>query len=309
MVQEQLVDYISSQMKLGVSRDAIKSALVSAGWVAGDVEDTLKKAEGGMPAASAMPSMATAKPVQSASSVSAGTAGATKSPDPQMIKVSDLVSSPFSGSPAKPVSASSSNDSSTMATKFGGTIKGNSFEASPSKEKGKGMLIMGIIGGIIILGLAGLSWYFYSGNAALASQIASLNSQSASVSSQLTSLQSQFNASSSNLTAQIGTLTAANADLALNLSFYAVPIGTPTSTADTPISVTLAGSLSGGGKAPYAITTPLGTKVFVVNSTDATIDPELKPLIGQTIQVAGTYVEGSDEMTVTSISTSTPTTQ
>ena len=47
MVQDQLVEYISSQMKLGIARDAIKSALVGVGWAPLDVEDTLKKVEGG----------------------------------------------------------------------------------------------------------------------------------------------------------------------------------------------------------------------------------------------------------------------
>lgn len=43
MVQDQLVDYISSQMKLGVPHESIKAALVGAGWVAADVDDTMKK--------------------------------------------------------------------------------------------------------------------------------------------------------------------------------------------------------------------------------------------------------------------------
>jgi uncharacterized protein Smg (DUF494 family) len=45
MVQDSLVEYISSQMKAGISRDAIKASLVGAGWQAADVEDTLKKVE------------------------------------------------------------------------------------------------------------------------------------------------------------------------------------------------------------------------------------------------------------------------
>ena len=46
MIQDQLVEYISSQMKLGVSRDAIKSALAGVGWQVADIEDSLKKVEG-----------------------------------------------------------------------------------------------------------------------------------------------------------------------------------------------------------------------------------------------------------------------
>jgi hypothetical protein len=309
MVQEQLTDYISSQMKLGVSRDAIKSALVSAGWVAGDVEDTLNKAGAVVGAATSQPVTAS-KPAAAASPSASGS-------EPQMIRVSDLVSSPFSGSAATAKSTTMSTPAASAtpaatAAKFGGTIKGNSFEASPTaamssmstKKGGKGMLIMAIVGVILILGLGAVAWYFYSGNAALAAKVSSLNSQSTSVTSQLTALQSQLTASSTADAMQIASLTAANTDLALNLSFYAVPLGTPTSTA-TPLPVTISGSISGGGKAPYAVTTPRGAKIFIANSSDATIAPELKASIGQTAQLSGTYLQGSDEMTVSSIATTT----
>ena len=46
MVQDQLVEYVSSQLKLGISRDAVKAALTGVGWAPLDVEDTLKKVEG-----------------------------------------------------------------------------------------------------------------------------------------------------------------------------------------------------------------------------------------------------------------------
>ncbi len=306
MVQEQLIDYVSSQMKLGVSREAIKSALVSAGWVAGDVEDTLKKVQG--------PEAATAMS-QSSSAVKTTSAIAqvTKGSDPQMIRVSDLVSSPFSGSAAKPMTTSTTATTAPMAkndvaaaAKFGGTIKGNSFEAaSPAHSKVSRPLILEIVGAVLILALGALAWYFYSGNAALAAKVNSLNSQSGSVTSQLSALQAQINASSSADSAEIASLTAANNDLMLNLSFYAVPLGTPTSTAMASIPVTISGSISGGGRAPYAVTTPRGAKIFIANSSNASIVSGLKSSVGQTAQLSGTYIEGSDEMTVSSIATTT----
>ena len=54
MVQEQIVDYINAQIKAGVSRDAIKTTLTGAGWVAADVEDTMKKLESAKVAAPAV---------------------------------------------------------------------------------------------------------------------------------------------------------------------------------------------------------------------------------------------------------------
>jgi hypothetical protein len=305
MVQEQLTDYISSQLKLGVSREAIKSALVSAGWIAGDVEDTLKKVGGNAPGMSVSASQPLA-----ATNMKPAQIGSPQTTSPQMIRVGDLVSSPFSGQAASQGKTISAASSPAMATaeKFGGTIKGNSFEVATAgsgavvspKKSGIGMMIIEIIAIILIFGFAALAWYFYSGNAALAAKVASLNSQSASVSSQLSALQAQITASSSADAAQMSQLQAENADLALNLSFYAIQPGTSTSTAQLP--VTISGLVSGGGRAPYAITTSQGAKIFVANSSDATVAPELKAAIGQTVQLTGTYVEGSDEMTVSSVS-------
>ena len=56
MVQDQLVEYVSSQLKLGISRDAVKAALTGVGWAPLDVEDTLKKVEGAA-VASAQPQL------------------------------------------------------------------------------------------------------------------------------------------------------------------------------------------------------------------------------------------------------------
>ncbi len=303
MIQDQLVDYISSQLKLGVSRDAIKAALISAGWLAADVEDTLKKVDGGAPTQQPA-AMKPAGAMSVGSSFGASPAASAKNTEPQMIRVSDLVSS----SPAK-----------SSPSQFGGKISGNSFEASPAarvKATGsssgvlaasggdKKILIGGIVAVVLIVLFGGLAGYFYSINAGLAAQVATLNGASGSVNTQLSALKSQFDASSTALAAQIATLTSANADLALDLSFYVTPSGSILTTGTT-LPITVSGLLSNGGKAPYIVTTSHGAKIFVANSADAKIAAQLKPLIGTTVQLIGTYVPGSDQMTVASVATST----
>jgi hypothetical protein len=331
MVQDQLVDYISSQIKLGVSKDAIKSALVSAGWVAADVDDTLKKVDGGAGATSsmstgmstattakpasmsAMSSMMTSSPTTTAAKPATSTAG------PQMVKVSDLVSaSPASnmGSAGKPAGMGAGMASAKIdAASFGGKISGNSFQASPAAKNlvmgsanggGKGAMIAWIVAAVFFLGFGGLAWYFYSGNASLATKVSMLTSQSATVNTQLTSLQSQVDASTTALEAQIMTLTAANADLALNLSFYAVPVGGATSTARLPQPVTINSGWLTVAKGVYWITTPRGTNIAVVNSSDPKIAPQLKPLVGDTVRVSGSYIPGSDQVTVDSVTNLSP---
>lgn len=314
MVQDQLVDYIGSQLKLGVSRDAIKSALVSAGWVAADVDDTLKKVGGGsQPVAASSGSAANAvSAITSAKPTNAGS--------PQMIKVSDLISaSPASASSIGSVSTTTSampTDGAKPAasgtgkidpSSLGGKISGNTFKANASAGvmpagagisvgggMGKGTIIAWVVAAVCFLGFGGAAWYFYSANGGLATQVASLTSQSASMNSQLTSLQSQIDASSTQLSAEIKSLTEANADLALNLSFFTVPIGAPTT---TPQPVTISGWLT-DGKGMYWVTTRRGAKISVGGTSDPISASRLKSLIGDTVQIVGTYTVGTPQISV-----------
>lgn len=194
------------------------------------------------------------------------------------------------------------NDPTTTADagKFGGKITGNNFEAAGAMpHNGGGMPVMKIVGGILILGLAGLAWYFYSQNGGLAAKVASLNSASEQVKGQFSALQSQLDASNNNLGAQIKALKAANDDLTLNLSFYVTPAGGATST-----PVVIGGTLGGAGSS-YVLTTPRGAKILVVSSGGVKAST-LKPLVGGVVQLAGTYVPGSGQMTVTSIISPSP---
>lgn len=297
MIQDQLVDYISSQMKLGVSRDAIKNALVSAGWVAGDVEDTLKKVAGVAGPADATKAM----PTTAASSASA----MGKPSDPQMIRVSDLVSaSAMTSSTAQ----GSQNKTTTKIdpSKLGGKIVGNTFQADSTKPTmsgggSKAMMIGIIVLAIVAIGCAGAAYYFYAGNSGLASKVDTLTTQSTSLTSQLSSLQAQVAASGTVLGTQVASLTTANAELAMDLSFYAVPAGATGTGAAVPLPITVKGWLSGGGKSNFVVTTNLGAKIGIGNSFDAKIMPELKPLAGHVVAVTGTYVPGSDLMTAVSV--------
>jgi hypothetical protein len=298
MIQDQLVDYISSQLKLGVSRDAIKTALISAGWVAADVDDTLKKVGGG--------AVAGIQPVKPGEPmiVSMGKP-ASKGPEPQVIRVSDLVST---STPSTISPASTKSFSKVDMMPLGGKISGNTFQATSIKGDSKGgsktALVGGIVAVVLILALGGLAWYFYSANAGLASQVATLTGSSATVAAQLEALKSQVDASSTGLGTQIASLTAANADLALDLSFYVALAGSSTSAPGAASPIVVSGLLSGGGKAPYALTTQYGAKIFVGNSTDAKIAPQLKTVVGSNVQLTGTYIPGSGQMTVSSVATS-----
>lgn len=308
MVQDQLTEYISSQLKLGVSRDAVKSALIAAGWGADDVEDTLKKVGGGGSPVMQSPSTATTTPANTTSQVAAakqpftGGAFSVNSPSSsqsgqQSIRVSDLVSASGAAGPA----AGAAKKTPASAAVTTGAVTGTKPKAA------WGGRIASIAEIVVIVALGGLAGYLYFQNAGLATKVTALSGQSTDVTSQISGLNSQvqaLNASNTALTAAAGSLTKENADLQTNLSFLAAPVSTGTSTpATTTVSVT--GTLA--QKRPsYILTTAYGVVVYVKNSADARVVAVLQPLVSSTapagpVELTGTHVQGSQYLTVTAV--------
>jgi hypothetical protein len=300
MVQDQLVEYINTQLKAGVTADAVRAALVGAGWQAADVDDTMKRVQSGAGGGAAS---------QPKAAVAAQGAG------PAVIRVSDLVSSSSgpgmtSGKTDAVVSKIAAGGSSPKP--LGSTIASTSSSSSPSPSGGVTVLtpakvkkshalatesVLGIL--MILFGAAAIFLFFE--NRGLSSQIGSLNASSATLSSEIASLQSQLNSSTSALTAQVGTASAASAELALELSFYAVP---PTEPATTTFTSALKGTVVGGGKSPYVIVGVDGAKITVANSKDPHAVALLQPLSGGTTSThtfSGDYVPGVPSITLIAV--------
>ncbi len=303
MVQPQLVDYIASQVKLGVSRDAIKSALVGAGWMEIDIEDTLKKIEGG----AAAPASASAKPASLSASAATTSSGASpKGAEPQSVRVSDLIAA--SGSATSFLSkgqASSGKNKFDVAAKPTEPQKlsmKNDIAAAADPPSKKGLIVK-IVGAVLIAGFAGAAGYFYYQNTGLSAEIAKLSGESNNVNAQLSSLMNQvqaMSASNTALTGQISSLMEENQTLLGNLSFAAVP---PLSSGNAATeTVSIAGALR-NVKSSYELTTPYGVLVVVQNSKDPGVDAALKPLLGTATSVAltGTHIPGSQYLVVTAI--------
>jgi hypothetical protein len=354
MVQDQLVEYINSQTKAGVADDAIKAALLGAGWQAADVEDSMTKAKGSGAGAAASPIGAAAAGGGSAAIASAaigGIASAAKSSPastspasspsgpagPQVIRVSDLVSSTektssFSGSVmnvgktdpaaaktdavmskidagAKAADAASakkfpsSSPSASSPSSFGASASASSFgAASPVKtKKSYALATESVLGALMVIFGAFAAFLFFQ-NQGLSAKISALNGQSGSVTSQVSALQQQLNASTTALDAQVASVTKKNSMLALELSFYAVPPSMAPAT--TTFTTALEGTVSGGGRYDYVITTADGAKVYVSNSKDLRVIALMKPLVGATTSVAqfaGNYVPGADTIAITAV--------
>jgi hypothetical protein len=311
MVQESIVEYINAQMKLGVSRDVIKTTLTGAGWVAADVEDTLKKVESAKIAQpiSAMAAMAAVSAMSPASSSPAakpmepaiaakpftpaiGMGAGSTSPAPQTIRVSDLVSSSTSSSPVmKPSTMPASKSPLTgpapasVAMPAGKKTK-DTFQAASypgAKPHGsRGMLVTDIVLIVIIIAVGGIAGFLYMQNKSLSSQLGSLNGQSSGVTSQLSALQAEVAASTTALTAQVSSLTTQTQELQMELSFFATPASAMPGATST---ATVSGIVS-AGKTGYVITAMYGAKIVVANSKAASVIAALAPLMATATSTA-----------------------
>lgn len=320
MVQDQLVEYISSQLKLGVSRDAIRAALVAAGWATADIDDTLKQVESENDAKQA-PAVPLGSGSPGVGSSSGGTetdpAAAKASAEPKTIRVSDLISAgpatPAPPSvPKRPDGNVAGGDGKGKNTLLSLGAKAKEAKEPPAetvkegKKAGWGGRIMLIAGIILIVALGGLAGYLYFQNNGLATKISSLSNVSASVSTKIATLNGNItalNASNTALTAQVQSLTTENSDLMENLSFVALPPASSTGTS-TPAaaSVSVSGTLA-KNKTSYVLTTQYGVQVYIKNSADKAVAAALAPLAGgtSTVTLAGTHVPGSAYLTVTSV--------
>jgi hypothetical protein len=295
MVQDQLVEYINSQLKAGTSAETIKATLVAAGWQSVDVDDTLKKVQSPATAGASSPASTAAV----ASSAGPKTISTVKL-EPQTIRVSDLVSASdktVSASATKPADAKAEATKKFLTPNSSPQTMGSQAPKTSSSSS-RGPITIEIILGVLMLVFGALAVYFFLANQGLSGQIATLTAQSTGVSAQVSTLQGQLDASTTALTAEVASATANSQSLALDLSFYAAPLGTAATSTSTTI---LAGTVSGSSRS-YVITTPNGAKVYVANSKDPRVVTLMQPLVGTTtVQFGGTYIPGADTITLTVI--------
>ena len=336
MVQDQLIDYIASQIKNGTSSDAIRTTLLGVGWPTADVDDSFNKMDSAAAAAATVaarvaPATPAASPVStrpfasptgttSMPAASAATRPVVSSPaiskpvttptdsGSQVLRMSDLVSSTAGPMSKTTLQASDSavaamtKNAKMTATSFEAAPQGGGFGAAVGAFAGGGkktMIVYGVLGALVLIFGGGAAYLFMQNNS-LSSQVGTVKGQSATVASQLSSLSAQVGTLTSSdtvLAANVAALTSANQELATELLFYAAPLGTAPTT--TPITVT--GSLGLNAAKNYFVTASYGGKVFVANSKVGMVAAALSPLVGSSTVLAGTIVPGSDAMTVTSV--------
>lgn len=324
MANQQLVDYIKSQLGAGVSEEMVKNALKTAGWPDADVEDGVKAAKPG-PANAVAAAPAKISPNQigvvtapvekpaavGSTGIPAGGIGvglnakpADIQPKANVLDIREAISAKdellnsmnnMAGKEAgKAVGVAAAGPAVSGAANAAGTLSGKSgFFGKIS--------IAEIVMAVIIVALLGGGTWFYLSQSGGASRADSLASQNAALENQIaamTKTNSELSAESSSLKTENAGLATDVAALKNDLSFYAVIPGISTITEN---AVNVKGILTLSKSGQYVLTTANGAIVNVKNYKDTKVDALLKPLLGASVELAGTHPAGSRDLTVVSV--------
>lgn len=316
-VNQQLKDYILQQIKLGVSKDTVKGALVSAGWKEEDVSQAMAESETGRQTVTGE-SVTTVAPVSSGPVFSPGAAQSPAS-QPAAAVASAAVSSAAASSPGTgqyPASQGSASPVSFVTSDIfkpkgeqvfqpASADKKTAQEAKPqtafvSADQKEKPSILG--GNVLTISLGVLSVFLLGGNVYLFFQNRNLGPRAGAAPeavspSPFEAQVASLTAEKDNLAIQIDSLDKTVTDLSNQLSIFVAPA--TSSTAAVPFSVS--GVLGGGGKVPYSLTTSKNIALTVKNYKEADVEAALKTLLGTQVELGGTHQPGSIQLTVATI--------
>jgi hypothetical protein len=291
MVNQQLRDYISEQIHLGVATEAVKSALLESGWAEADVNEAmqLESTSGSAPATAQI-----SKPAVSQQPVIA-----TKPAQINVPATADIVQ------PKITVTAKASAPA-TVAFGSGSAIQQNAVSSSvkPNSEGITAGLAMNaksahasrvplIVVTILLLGVSTIAVFFYMKMGSLRAQIDTAGVQGGTAQSKLAGLTKERDT----LMNQAEVTSAENKDLMAHLSLFVVSGG---ATGDQAIS--LSGTLiAPNSKGLFTLKTSRGAVATIKNSKDGLVDKTLRPLEGKSVQISGMHSAGSSEITVLTV--------
>lgn len=315
MANPQLVTYIQSQLSTGASKEAIRSALLGAGWPESDVNDAMGSGSTAQPAVSA---------IQPAVSETVKSEPVAKSPVSSAM-ASPAASSPIASSPstvilkdqigkqsnANAFSASVSSASANSATSFKVDEVVFNPESSPASSSPvtsstagqpafKAVSVSGhhtsriwVITSIVFLATTlaagALAAFFNMEKNDLEGKVHTLTAQAERMASQVSTESTNRKSDA----AKTDSLQTQVNDLEQQLSIFLPPMGSAAS-GDLPISIT--GKVATDTIGLFTITTSRGLILNIKNSKDSNVSDVLKPLMGTIVTVAGVHSISSKDI-------------
>ncbi len=320
---QQLKDYIVEQTKLGVSKDVVKSTLLGAGWKEDDINQAVTEAESGPQEIAPLKPASLVQPAQQASQGQSTqqTQAAQPAKPAEVLQAFKPVNMPASSGPVaknSPVpfvtsdifQPKSEQVFQSSVAKIQTQTTSNPMENKPQvvSMAQNNKLSAGISGkvlpislGVISIILLGGNVYFFLQNGDIRSKFDSLNSGKVSSENQTTSFESQATslaADKKTLTDEVDSLNKTIVDLNSQISIFAAPAENASATS---VSFDVSGTLGGGGKFLYSLTTSKNIVLFVKNSKDAKVNSALKSLLSTRVQLGGTHEAESNYLTVETV--------
>ena len=279
MVQQQIVGYAKSQLKLGVRIDAIKGALLGAGWAEADVSDSLRVVDSDFAAGQSK------EPAKQANIDISSIFGVK--PD---IKRTSLSSGPLNEKPVAAVGVKTGfslpgkpidkkDGAKVLGEIFGKTGKFISASKSHLGERMSATIILVVVAAIS--SFAAVWFYIKSGK--IEDELAVLRA-GGDLSIKVAELSSRVEA----LDKEAKSLTG-------QLLFFA------RASDISEAEISDLGGILVGNSGRYLLVTRLGTVITIENSKDKDVDAALAPRVGKEVEIGGTYVPGSGVITATTV--------
>lgn len=282
MANQQLVDYIKSQLQMGVPRESLKNTLLQTGWPEAEVRDAMDAAGGASaPAMTAAPVTPTVPRI--------GGAGPAVTPDIFQPKTSGPV---FQSKSASPLGGAA-------PTSLVGRPAGPSVQSAVAGGGGAVVLHAssrrGFVLVVIILLAVGAAAFFGIRMVSLSAKVNALTSEASSFNMKLAALTKEKDDAARELEA----LKDEKNIYEQELSFVRAVTSTEPVTGVT--STTVSGVLSSGATLPYYLTTLHGLQVPLKNSRESKVNAALKPFFGKIVAIDGTRSPNVRDLTVTAV--------
>lgn len=293
MVNQQLFDYVKSQLQVGVGKDVIKNTLLESGWAEADVIEAMKQA-GVAQAAHAATTGSVKLPDGKGPGVSGGptstTGGVTVTNDIFQPKNEPAFDPKVTAGPAFKSQPAIASGKST-----GPVLAGAAASVSYGGNKLSGSFVTIALGlGFVVC--AGAAIFFFMQKSDLAGQLAPLEAartEADGLKQQLAAVQQE----KEGLATQVTQLQQSNTALANDLAIFKVPDGTAPGAVG---NIVVTGVLRQEGT-QFVVFTPNEVIVVVKNSKDAKVAAALQALVSNTVTVSGDHTIGSREITVTTV--------
>lgn len=331
MANQQLVDYIKQQLQLGVSKEAIKTALSQVGWPEAEVNDAFIAAQPvAVPAAGVEVAKTgvEVKPVEQikpvvqegavrpAAAVAAAPVSPTTTPFSSTTRKEVVSPAEFTSPLAKatsPVTGAASSPRAVAKDIFqpkgevvfqprvqlsgGGTPAAATAATTVTTSVSAHPSVfkkyfLAVVAVVVISALGGGSAYLFLQLRSLKTAATEIQTIRASLEQANAQIASLMDEKSS-LASQLEITNSEKADLLLNLSFLVAPAGEAASA-----EATVGGIVGTGGKGQYTLTTDRGVVLNIRNSAKPEVARALQPLVGKRVSLRGSYLPGSREITV-----------